>query len=242
VKWNGDKRAVFTARGGEAGMVTIAQQGRTLKKWVDRAVGDELEREVALDGLRVDLKSLRSGEHCAHAIIELLADKRLARLKDRHGRNMRALAVAALVRMGYPWALKVSPEDLELLRLEQRAADAPTLRWVNAVLALGPLLVVALGGASIVLYPPNALSAAVLLVVFCSAAVVVGMLGAVLRRHARRGFQAASIIGCIVCLVMWLMGMAFAPVDLMLICSLPVAVCALVAGACGEITPSPIEA
>src|SRR5688572_23305715 len=112
-------------------MVTMAQQGRTLKKWVDRAVSDELERDVALDGLRVDLKSLRSGEHCAHAIIELLADPRLKGLKDRHGRNMRALAVAALVRMGYPWALRVSPEDLELLRLEQRAADAPMLRWVN---------------------------------------------------------------------------------------------------------------
>lgn len=223
-------------------MMTQAQEGRTLKRWVDRAVGDELERDVALDALRTDLKSLRSGEHCAHAIHELLADPRLVTLRDRHGRNMRALAVAALVRMGYPWALRVSPEDLELLRVEQQSARAAMLRGVNAVLALGPLLVMAIGGASLLMFPPNMLTGAVLLVVFCSAAMVVGMVGAILRRHARFGFQSASVIGCIVCMVMWLLGMLFAPLDLMVVCSLPAAICALVAGASGVVTPAPIDA
>ncbi|MBK7857052.1 MAG: hypothetical protein IPJ65_00250 [Archangiaceae bacterium] len=213
-----------------------------MRKWVDRALADEVERDDALDALRTDLKSLRSGEHCAHEIHELLADRRLDALRDRHGRNMRALAVAALVRMGYPWALRVAPEDLELLRVEQSSAKASMLRGVNAVLALGPMLVMALGAASLVLFPPNLLTGAVLLVVFCSAAVVVGMLGAILRRHARRGFQSASLIGCIVCLVMWFLGMMFAPLDLMVVCSLPAAICALVAGASSVVTPSPIDA
>src|SRR4051794_15113502 len=105
--------------------------GRTLRRWVDRAMADEEDRDDALDSLRVDLKSLRSGEHCAHAVNELLADPRLSELQDRHGRNMRALAIAALVRMGYPWALRVSPEDLELLRIEQQRSNAEMLRWVN---------------------------------------------------------------------------------------------------------------
>ena len=109
-------------------MVTLAQHGRTLRRWVDRAVADELDRDDALDALRVDLKSMRSGEHCAHAVHELLAEPRLSELRDRHGRNMRALAVAALVRMGYPWALRVSPEDLELLRIEQQSSRASFLR------------------------------------------------------------------------------------------------------------------
>ena len=110
------------------------------------------------------------------------------------------------------------------------------------MLALGPLLVMALGGASLLLFPPSLLTGAVLLVVFCSAAMVVGMLGAILRRHARRGFQSASLIGCVVCLVMWFLGMMFAPLDLMVVCSLPAAICALVAGACGVVTPAPIDA
>lgn len=223
-------------------LVTQSPQGRTLRRWVDLALADEAERDDALDALRVDLKSLRSGEHCAHAIHELLADPRLIHLRDRHGRNMRALAVAALVRMGYPWALRVSPEDLELLRVEQTSAKAKMLRFVNAVLALGPLLVMIIGGASLLMFPPNMLTGAVLLVVFCSAAMVVGMLGAILRRHARHGFQSASLIGCAVCLVMWLLGMLFAPLDLMVVCSLPAAICALVAGASGIVTPSPIDA
>ncbi|MBL8954192.1 MAG: hypothetical protein JNK82_25670 [Myxococcaceae bacterium] len=205
-------------------------------------MADDLERDEMLDGLRVDLKSLRSGEHCAHAVFELLADPRLIDLKDRHGRNMRALAVAALVRMGYPWALRVAPEDLELLRLEQHSARASMLKWVNGILALGPLLVMALGGASLLMFPPNLLTGAVLLVVFCSAAMVVGVAGAVMRRHARHGFQSASMIGCIVCLVMWMVGMMFAPIDLMVVCSIPAAICALVAGASGMVTPSPIDA
>ncbi len=223
-------------------MVTQSLQGRTLKRWVDRATADELERDEMLDGLRVDLKSLRGGEHCAHAVFELLADPRLVELRDRHGRNMRALAVAALVRMGYPWALRVAPEDLALLRGEQESARASMLKWVNAILAVGPLLVMALGGASLLMFPPNLLTGAVLLVVFCSAAMVVGVAGAVLRRHARRGFQSASLIGCLVCLVMWMIGMLFAPLDLMVVCSIPAAICALVAGASGVVTPSPIDA
>jgi hypothetical protein len=190
----------------------------------------------------VDLKSLRAGEHCAHAVHQLLADPRLEGLRDRHGRSMRALAVAALVRMGYPFALRVAPEDLDLLRIEQQSAQARVLKWVNAVLALGPFLVMAIGGFSLLMFPPNVLTGAVLLVVFCSAAMVVAMLGAILRRHARRGFQSASLTGCIVCLVMWLLGMLFAPLDLMVVCSLPAAICALVAGACGVVTPSPIDA
>src|SRR5207302_2697236 len=62
-------------------------------------------------------------------------------LQDRHGRSVRALAVAALMRMGYPWALCVDERDLELLRDAQRSAEAPVLRWMNAILALGPFLV-----------------------------------------------------------------------------------------------------
>ena len=92
------------------------------------------------------------------------------------------------------------------------------------------------------MFPPNLLTGAVVLVVFCSAAMVVGLIGAVVRRHARRGFQAASLIGCLVCLVMWMIGMLFAPLDLMVVCSIPAAICALVAGASGVVTPAPIDA
>src|SRR5262245_31382618 len=114
-------------------MVTQPTHGRTLRRWIDHAMADDFERDDALDALRIDLKSLRSTENGAHAVHELLSDERLAGLRDRHGRNMRALAIAALLRMGYPWALRVSPEDLELLRVEQQSARASMLRGVNAV-------------------------------------------------------------------------------------------------------------
>jgi hypothetical protein len=222
--------------------VSTWKRERPLRSWLDRAEADPVLREDLIDGLRIDLKSLRGNEASAAQVIELLGDRRLADLRDRHGRSVRALAVAALVRMGYPWALQVDQRDLELLREEQRSAEAPVLRWMNAVIALGPFLVTVLGAIGLAVFPTGQLTGALIGVVFLSAAVFLAQLGATFRRHRRRGFRAAALTASAACVAMWLQGLIIAPLDLMLVCSIPAAICALVASAAGFVTPSPIDA
>jgi hypothetical protein len=57
-----------------------------------------------------------SGRQVADLLHELLESGRLAGLEDAEGRTCRAAATEALLRLGYPFALEVRPEDLEHLR------------------------------------------------------------------------------------------------------------------------------
>ncbi len=80
------------------------------------------------------------GRPVADALLGLLEGGRLEGLVDSTGRSARATAAEALVGMGYPYALELSPEDLEHLRQHQ----AP--RTPKAFLVAGLGLVWALGG------------------------------------------------------------------------------------------------
>ncbi|NMO19488.1 hypothetical protein [Pyxidicoccus fallax] len=67
----------------------------------------------------------------------LLETGKLEGLVDTRGRTCRAVAVEALLSLGYPYALEVRPEDLEHLRTHGRARAAP---GPGALLPVGVLI------------------------------------------------------------------------------------------------------
>src|SRR5262249_46778457 len=156
--------------------------------WLEQAETDPR----AVDVLAAELRRLRASEGSARALTELLGDRRLAWLRDTDGRNLRALAVAALVRMGYPHALGVSPEDLALMRSEERAAEAPVLRWMNALLALAPGAVAAMVLGGLLLLQLGSVAASLLLIALCSSATAAAVLMGTFGAHRRDGFRAAA--------------------------------------------------
>ncbi len=95
-----------------------------------------------VDTLNRELASLPrdGGRPVADALLRLLEGGRLEGLVDTAGRSARATAAMALVGMGYPYALELSPEDLDHLR----QAQGPRTPRVFLVAGLG--LVWALGG------------------------------------------------------------------------------------------------
>lgn len=74
-------------------------------------------RELAASVNRV-LERLpkNGGRPAAELLTSLLDQGRLAELVDWEGRTCRAAAADALIGLGYPYALELSPEDLEHLR------------------------------------------------------------------------------------------------------------------------------
>lgn len=64
----------------------------------------------------------------ADAFHLVLEDRRLGGLEDEAGRSVRAAAVEGLLRLGFPYALEVSPEDLAVLRAERHWRWRP---WVG---------------------------------------------------------------------------------------------------------------
>jgi hypothetical protein len=80
----------------------------------------------------------------ADFLLRQLESASLAQLEDRRGRSTRAAAVRALLALGYPYALEVSPEDLGYLRAE----DARRGPWTGP--AAGAV-VVAGAGANVIL-------------------------------------------------------------------------------------------
>ncbi|MCC6337053.1 MAG: hypothetical protein IT380_24050 [Myxococcales bacterium] len=66
------------------------------------------------------LQSAPSTEENGKELLVLLDADAFAGLSDEHGRPLKLEALLALLRMGYPWALQVKPEDLAWLREQQR--------------------------------------------------------------------------------------------------------------------------
>lgn len=76
------------------------------------------------------------GEARARVLVRLLDDSALQTVTDDAGVPLRALAAQALLELGFPHALQLSPEDLEAARRHRR----PPLPWrfpVAAVAAFG---------------------------------------------------------------------------------------------------------
>jgi hypothetical protein len=211
---------------------------RSLTRWIELAQDDP----AALEGLAKDLRALPPCEASAHALNELLDDTRLGWLRDEGGRSLRALAVAALLRLGYPWALKVTPEDLELMRSEQRAAHAPVLRWMNALLALGPFFVAAAVLTGLALLQLTSLAASMMLIALCSSATAAAVWIGAFSEKRRDGFRAAAGVAILAAITEWAWGVAMGGLDLMMIGSLPVVVCALLSMTTSLVTPAPLEA
>lgn len=94
------------------------------------------DRAPAMQALATRLEQLTAGPDGddARALIEGLEQGRFNELIDERGRPLRALAVEALLRLGYPWALQIVPGDLDWYRAQARRA-APSRRLLWATLA-----------------------------------------------------------------------------------------------------------
>jgi hypothetical protein len=101
------------------------------------------DRPALVTRLGQALAALPRSDAGARLLLQALASGRLAELVDTEGRLAAGEAVRALLRLGYPWALELEPEDLAAFRAEERRR-APARPWV--VLALVGLL--AAGAAS----------------------------------------------------------------------------------------------
>ncbi|MEW5738877.1 MAG: hypothetical protein AB1938_08110 [Myxococcota bacterium] len=66
------------------------------------------------------LQTAPSTEDNGKELLQLLDADAFAGLSDAEGRPLKLEALLALLRMGYPWALSVKPEDLAWLREQQR--------------------------------------------------------------------------------------------------------------------------
>lgn len=98
-------------------------------------LGDRLEHLTATDS-----------PDDARALIEGLEQRRFDGLVDGQGRTLRQLAIEALLRLGYPWALQVNPTDLDWYRSHAREKKPP--RRLPLVTLLAVLAALAgLGGA-----------------------------------------------------------------------------------------------
>jgi hypothetical protein len=84
-----------------------------------REASTEDERAVAAAKLNAQLDTLEAGSggrQVADLLHGLLEGGQLAGLEDTTGRTCRAAATEALLRLGFPFALEVRPEDLDHLR------------------------------------------------------------------------------------------------------------------------------
>jgi hypothetical protein len=211
---------------------------RRLTRWLELSETDP----HALDGLSKDLRALSPDEESAQNLCDLLKDRRLEWLRDAQGRNLRALAVAALLRLGYPWALVVTPEDLSLMRSEERAATAPVLRWMNALIALGPFFVAAAVLAGLAMLQRSGVAASMVLLALCSSATAAATWMGAFHERRREGFRAAAAVAILACITEWGWGIAVGGLDLMMVGSLPVALCAVLSMTASLVTPATLDA
>jgi hypothetical protein len=218
--------------------VTETTRARSLGRWLERVDRDP----EAADGLAKDILRLPACDQSARAVAELLEDPRLDWVRDRGGRSLRALAVAALMRMGYPWALRVEPEDLALMRNEEKASNAPVLRWMNALLALGPFIVAATVVAGLAMLKVDTLVASMLLIALCSSATAAAVWIGAFSDKRREGFRAAAGVAILACVTEWAWGIAMGGLDLMMVGSLPVILCAVLSMTTSLVTPAPLDA
>lgn len=93
-----------------------------LEELVDsaRSVPTSRGRE-AVGALHAALSTLMPTEANGSTLLRLLDDGALASLKSADGSSTRALAVETLLRLGFPWAMQLRPEELAWYRSHQFA-------------------------------------------------------------------------------------------------------------------------
>ncbi len=95
-----------------------------------RALAAELAE--VLDGVRRGPEA----ERVAQVVLSMLGDRVFDGLATPAGRPLRAVAVDVLLRLGYPFALEVEPDDLQFLRETQRDERLRPLRRLGLALVL----------------------------------------------------------------------------------------------------------
>ena len=114
---------------------------------VARALLPGDEGRDGLARLNAALRSMPATEANARAVLAALDGTALETMKDEAGRPTRALAVEALLRMGWPWALHLDPDDLEWYRAQARAARQRRIAVVVLGVLVGATAVIATWGA-----------------------------------------------------------------------------------------------
>jgi len=98
-----------------------------------RAQTGELGRE-AHERLHQALEKL--APESGATLVKLLDDHAFDGMRTADGTDTRRLAVETLLRLGYPWALQIQPEELEWLRAEQRAARVRLIAFFVGLTAI----------------------------------------------------------------------------------------------------------
>jgi hypothetical protein len=88
----------------------------------------------ALTRLHTALATLQPTDANGAALLKLLDDGVLGELKSDDGTSSRLVGIEALLRLGYPWAVQIRPEDLQWYRDAVRARLLRRWAVVGAVL------------------------------------------------------------------------------------------------------------
>ena len=106
---------------------------------------EQVSNDASVSRLAAHLERMTAGPtgDDARALVEALEKGRFAELTAGE-RKLRQLAVEALLRMGYPWALQITPADLEWYRARARA-KSPAWRFLRITLAVLIALAAVLG-------------------------------------------------------------------------------------------------
>jgi hypothetical protein len=105
----------------------LALTGRTTPGSAGRA---------AVNQIHATLRSLPATEENGAALLKLLDDGAFNELRADDGSSTRELAVETLLRLGYPWALRIHPDELAWFRRAQKTAKQLKLTILLGVLAL----------------------------------------------------------------------------------------------------------
>jgi hypothetical protein len=127
----------------------------------------------------IDMPAQGGPRAAADFLVRQLEGGTFAELEDQRGRSTRAAAVRALLALGYPYALEVSPEDLGYLRAEDKRRRSWTEPAAGAVVVAGA----AAGALVAAIHPPLVAPAAVPLALGS----VLGGLIAAFNRSGTRG-------------------------------------------------------
>lgn len=171
-----------------------------------RAATEEQERRELAGRLNRMLEELARGggsREAADIFHGLLEGGTLEGLEDEQGRSCRAAAVESLLSLGFPYALEVRPEDLEVLRPPTSRGDGRNWRkdWPAPAVALGGVF----GQLGLEVWregPMERTSLALLaLTLFTLMGVVLGPPGSALWKVGRVALVAVSLMGILLALI-----------------------------------------
>lgn len=97
------------------------------------------EGRTAHRALHLALETLQPMDANGAQLLRLLDEHAFDELRADDGTSTRQLAVEALLRQGYPWALRVHPDELAWLRAHQFAAKRARYFILLGVLAIGAI-------------------------------------------------------------------------------------------------------